>query len=108
MMTFNSDIKVEDLIENSFYAALITVYELCPNKLQGTTIRSLVDKIQQIKSVYKLRENYETTPSLLYKKSCQIQFGHRHHNYKTLLTFIYCSPYLFVLIIFINLFGIPT
>ena len=62
MMTFDSDIKVENLIENSFHAARRAVYDLFPNKLQGNTIKSPVDKIQQIKSVYKLRENYETNP----------------------------------------------
>ena len=46
MITFDSDIKVEDLIEISFYAVYRAVYNLFTNKLQGTSIKYPVDKMQ--------------------------------------------------------------
>ena len=60
MLTFDSDDRVEGITNNCFSAECRAVYYLFPEKLWGGFTKSLIDILQQIKSVYKLRENYET------------------------------------------------
>ena len=81
MLTFDSDNKVENIINNCFSAACTAVYDLFPEKLRGGSTKSSIDKLQQRKKINseKITKLFQ---SISYKKYYLIRLLHLHHQYR--------------------------